>query len=393
MVENQLLKVLMLSLFAVAVLAMGIVYAEQQATVTLPYEQPYDSTECINFGVEPLTEGKAGTARYLCLWDWKVDPRILPLINQVINDCCATPEEKVNALIPLIENNPFVPSKEGSGIGDEVGTEVTPEPHELTPDEIVAIKQLAECYRGYDRSHAWGAFVDSEVIPYWLNMTREQFTERDNLEEKQVLGSHVQLLPVLKAIEEYIAIQRYLDLGKIGSEEALKAVHDRMNIGKDGRVVPSIRANEGTPKQDTDSNYYVQAKADAAQRAREFACTPDNIARKLCSPYGQFYGINRGIIQPLVTKDVVVNVPNDAMSGKTAVDIYSLYKNAQAQRDIAGGDPARYMAKINQITCDNYFISYKHQLGTDKFPEWLNTACMAGTKHTQFDLAKRQANE
>lgn len=369
-------------------------FAEQQASVKLPFDRPYVDTHCQTFFANTADSLKS-RAVVNCYWVFEFDSAIFTDIQKIIPGTNTVPNEDLPpGVIDLINKNPppkpedqTKPTDEGSGIDDRIDT---------AKETITAIAKLADCYRGYDRSHEWGAFVDTQLIPYWLNSTREQFTERDNLSSQQAQITpdiRVPLLPILKAIEECSAIERYVFLGLIGSEEALKAVHDRLNIGKDGRPVPTIRANEGLPKHDSDSTKNIDNLKVAEIRAKDFACTDANIARKLCQPYSEFTGINRGIAGAIISTDVIVNSPGGSMTGKTAVEIYGMYKRSQTERDISLTDAKKYMAEINQLTCDNYFIIYKHQLGTKNFPEWLNTACMAGTKSTQYDLQLRHALE
>lgn len=377
-----------------ALFTVGYSYAEQQATVTLPLETPFAEHNCISYGVEPLNDTSPAKTSFVCYWDWYVDPRITEEVNHIINDPEATPEEKAHAIEALVIANPFVPIKDQVGIGDELNATIHQGGGSISPEPIVTEK-LAQCLRGFDRSHEWGAFVDTQIIPSWLNKTREEFTERDGLAKVGIQegGKNLRLLNVLKAIEECVAIQRYVDIGLIGEREAFMAVSDRLNIGKFNLPVPQVRGNEGMQKPDTDSNLYVNAKALEAQRAKEFACSEANQARHLCQGVFGFYGINRGITNAIVSKDVVVNVPNDPMSGLTAVDIYAMYQRAVSERVITDKDRAMYQMEINQVVCDNYFGIYKHQLGTDDFPEWLRDACIAGTKSTQFDLKERHALE
>lgn len=375
-----------------ALFTVGYSYAEQQATVVLPLETPFAEHNCISYGVEPLNETSPAKTSFVCYWDWYIDPRITEEINHIINSPEATPEEKARAIEALVTANPFVPKDKngtniGVGIGDEVGG-TTP----VTPEESVVTEKLAQCLRGFDRSHEWGAFVDTQVIPSWLNNTREQFSERDNLSSRLVGNTHIYLLPSLKAIEECIAIQRYVDLGMIGDYEAILAVHDRFNIGKNNQPVPLPRGSEGKSPLNTPDALNQKLK-DEAIRAREFACSPANEARKLCSGTFGFYGINRGISQPIVSKDAFVNAPLSPNDGKTAVDVYSAYLTAKAGSVLTEKDKLKYRMEMNQVVCDQYFVKYKHKLGTDHFPEWLHTACMAGTKSTQFVMKERQSLE
>lgn len=388
------MKKLLILIAVLGIIVFTTVYAEQQVSVPLPFDRPFVSHQCQTFFANSADSVKL-RAVVNCYWVWEYDSEIGPDVKKMIPETGTVPNGDLPpGVIDLINKNPppkpadetTTPGTSGAGGDDRIDT---------YKEEVAAVAKLAECYRGYDASHEWGAFVDTQLVPYWMNSTREQFADRDSLSSRQTEISpdlKIPLLPVLKAIEECIAIQKYVFLGMIGPEEALKAVHDHLNIGKDNLPIPTIRANEGkTPLNTPDA--LNQKLLDEAQRAREFVCLPQNQARHLCQPYGAFTGVNRGISQAIISRDVVVNVPNYSMSGKTAVDIYGMYKLSKAERDLTAGDTAKYMAEINQITCDNYFITYKHKLGTEDFPEWLNTACMQGTKSTQYDLMKRHALE
>ena len=368
-------------------------YAEQQAVITLPFDRPYIDHNCQTF-FATLSTSLTGKGRVVmnCYYVWEFDGTISPDVEKLTPDVpgMIPNDDLPPELIELINDNPppKITDKDGNGIDDklEVVKETTPD---VPPDVIV---KLAECLRGFDRSHEWGAFVDTEVIPYWMNMTREQFTERDNL-NRQFEGTNVHISAILKSIEECRAIQRYVDLQMIGEREALMAVHDRFDIGKGGVPERTIRGDEGPPKHESDSTRNIEPLKLAEERAREFACMPQNIARHLCQPYGEFTGLNRGIADPIVSRDTIVNSPNSPMQGKTAVDVMSAYNLAKQASILSPESTAKYLAEINQITCNNYFISYKHQLGTDSFPEWLHNACMRGTMSTQYDLQLRNALE
>ncbi|HKZ42773.1 MAG TPA: hypothetical protein VJ044_17550, partial [Candidatus Hodarchaeales archaeon] len=346
-------------------------YAEQQAVISLPFDRPYIDHNCQTFfaTIATSTTGKARVVMN-CYYVWEFDGTIKPEIDEIIPDGPGIiPNDEIPpGLIDLINDNPPPPinDKDGNGIADELEVEVSTTP-EIPPDVVV---KLAECLRGYDRSHEWGAFVDTEVIPYWMDRTREQFTERDNL-NRQFEGTNIHISAILKGIEECRAIQRYVDMGMIGPEEALKAVHDRLDIGKGGVPERTIRGDEGPPKHESDSTRNIDALKIAEERAIEFACLPQNEARKLCQPYHTFTGVNRGISQPIVSRDTIVNSPNSPMVGKTAIDVMSEYKRAKDASILTPESVSKYVAEINQITCDNYFKDYKHQIGTDSFPSWL----------------------
>lgn len=391
MILKLLIVLLLISLVAIVVHSAS---AEQQANVKLPFDRPYVDTHCQTFFAITSDETKSRVV-VNCYWVWEFGSDIIDDVKKLIPGSLTVPNSDLPpAVIDLInknpppkpDENPTQPADTGAGIDDRIDT---------YKEQVNAVAKLAECFRGYDASHEWGAFVDTQIIPYWMNSTREQYAERDGLSARQLDVTpelRIPLLGVLKAIEECNAIKRYVFLGMIGSEEAVKAVHDHLNIGKNNSPVPLPRGSEGkTPLNTPDA--LNQKLLDEAQRAREFSCSPANEARKLCAGTFGFYGINRGISQPIISKDAFVNAPLSPNDGKTAVDVYSAYKMAKAERDLSLTDTAKYLSEINQITCDKYFIHYKHQLGTNHFPEWLNTACMAGTKATQYDLAKRLANE
>lgn len=229
----------------------------------------------------------------------------------------------------------------------------------LTTDQI---EKLEECLRGYDRNHSWGAFVDTSVIDGWQNATRENFVMRDGL------SKHPTELAAIKAIEECNAIARYVFLGKIGEREANMAFDDRNDIGQRGEVAQLTRGNEpslgfqdeGTA---TDAKIREQEKL-----AHEYSCSEENKARKLCSDngYGKFFGVNRGISQPLVSKDVV-----NQFTGKTAVDIMAEAARLKAASIWTEQDAINYQKALEQTICDSYLPQYKHRMGADDFPDWL----------------------
>ena len=337
------------------------VYAEQQVLVPLPFDRPFVEQHCITFFQTTESNHGKGRAVTNCMWVWEFDGKISDDIEKIVPDTdVGIPADKLSdPLIALVEDNP--PPKV------TITTDPLPPlpPSENVPeidDKLIdTVDKLSECLRGFDRSHEWGAFVDTSVIPFWLNMTREQFGERDQLTSRMLDG--VNLSYILKSIEECRAIQRYVDMRIIGPEEALKAVHDRFNIGKDDLPVPQIRGNE-QPLNPRDLVTGEDIVAEA-QRARDFTCSDDNIARKLCYPYHDFTGVNRGNPSSQPSKDVVVNVPGSENTGLTGVDIYAKYNRVKNQAQ------AEYDTVVKQIVCDHYLTQYRHLLNTDKFPHWL----------------------
>jgi hypothetical protein len=353
------MKLVMASLAVIVALAMMPAYAYTEQ-IDLP-RGDYLSEHCrISIFAFP---------QWIYTCDWVFEEKLGPL-------------EKVPDDVPYIEfpidpNSPNPSEDAKATLDDFIDTLLdrpqTPPappvevPEELTPEEEKTIEILAECLRGFDRSHEWGAFVDTQVIPFYMDKNREQFAERDNLSKRLVEGTRLPLISVLKAIEECHAIQKYIDLHMIGPEEALKAVHDRMNVGPAGRDWNQLaRGNEesrGFMDEKTADSTEIKAQA---QIARDFTCMAENMAKKLCYPYHEFTGINRGVPDLGATKDVVVNVPNAQNEGKTAVDIYAEYNRLRSATN------PNYSDEIMQAICDHYLGMYIHKIGTDELPSWLN---------------------
>jgi len=327
------IRAIALAITVIFALSMGTAYAEQQATVTLPLERPYESVNCSMFA------SGDSSVTYLCSWNWKVDPAVWELLVPV-KDESYDYNIWLDEILPIAENNPFQEPEDTQDsyiVEDETPT--TPDPFELLDPELqAAIKSLGECRFGLE---GWASF--QAQINFTIPDQLPIFTS--GLDKDQVKNRLAKAFEACRIQQDYPLSAQWLNVYEADifgmQEEAERpgSVLDERRLYEEQRLA--------TPED-------IKAEADRVTY-------PDWYV----NPYEELTGINRGNPIPIV----------DEL-------LYNEYLTAQAARDLNERDTERVYEEALKIQCQVYVERYEYKIMTyiengetitdySNFPQWL----------------------
>ncbi len=337
----------------VGTLTFGSAYAVE---VDLPLKEKFDDSFC-----SLVKEGNH--VKFSCYWRWFFPDYIMQgiendtTIPSQITDLPQHNLDLADKIRLLLERGaPAEVIPDDSPVIDDAPEEpLTTEERQIE----TSIKKLDECLRGLG---AWAAYQDQTEIKYFIDQSRWQFADRDNLSQ------NIPILRILKAIEECNIMRTYERMHLIGAYELNKVLADLADVDYLGR--PSAHPLEQKVTDQTDSMVAtdpVTPKDIADEREDMEQILDDLIEQKVFKdPDADFTGINRGG-QPAGLKCQLHGQPAplfEEVQEKCPLSLYDAHI-------LKNWDSITY-SDILQLQCDNFLYIYQHKIGTHEFPVWLN---------------------
>lgn len=346
------LSVLLL-IFVSSALFFSQSYAEE---IQLPLDEPFDDSWCVF-----LSAGDH--VQFTCHWKWFLPDYVIAEINQteipsLINEMPQHNIDLADKIRLLLEHGePSSPSK-------DVPTIIEDEPEEepLTFEERqiqASIKKLDECLRGIG---AWAAYQAQTDIEHFVDESRFSFADRDNLSQ------NIQILRILKAIEECDIMRTYERMHLIGAYELNKVLADLADKDYLGRGSAHPLEKMVTDQSDAMVETDPVTDKDIADEIEDMERILDDLIEQKVfkDPDADFTGENRGG-QPLGLKCQIHGQPAPLFESPQNVCPLSKY-DAHILRN---WESITYK-DILSLQCDNFLYIYQHKIGTDDFPQWLN---------------------
>jgi len=364
------LKALLVAIMTVAISTMGIAYAQQQANVPLPFDDPFVHMTC---WTQVSQAGGVGEILYHCIWNWFIQPDTAEEI-QLIMEADEDPALDELFIKDLVNKNPLI-IEQVEELPEDIEPEVDIPIEPLVPltweeEQIEAsVEKLEECLRGLG---AWGAYQTAGAIPFWVDESRQSFGIRDNLSQS------IHLKRILLAIEECDAMKTYERLNYIGVYELNKYMADLAGVDYLGR------SEDARSNLDTSDSIYTDpvTPKDLAKEVEE----SERIFKELFrDPNADYTGINRGG----VTSGAVCQAhgqPYQVDTGYSNEEVCPL--DNYNRLIIEQADSLEY-SDIRELQCENYFPIYAHKVGTEEFPTWLDH-CLVGTADEKLCFIGRE---
>ena len=304
MKKNISIAVLLIAVIAVS--GLSYVYAEQQATVTLPLDRPYFAHECKVWNMITLSE--EGIVRYACLWDWNIDQTVFKELEKIFIDKGADYEAWLEEVIPLIEKNQLKEVPE-----DEVGTgiPVIPEELDVVPEgeEEKFLSDFEKCFGGLEQSYAFQ--MEYEFEKFFRKYLRH-LDSRDKLAEECIAIGHI------------LELSNASYPGKVVREDtSVKTSSNELVMSKNAKVTEDKLKTEA----DVDYPPWYQ------------------------NPYADWSGTNRGNSAPILDGESVVNIPDTKNTGKNSKQILAEYHREKAASIITAEDIKRFNDELFSIVC------------------------------------------
>jgi len=332
---------------------MSFAYAEEQE---LPLDQPYDDKYCTFLAV-------SDHVNFTCTWKWFLPEYIMAELDPLdipakISDI---PQHNVELAdkIRLLLEQPDEPLEDPMDLDFEefLHPEVP-----LTFEERKiqdSIKKLDECLRGLG---AWAAYQDQTSIEYFVDESRWSFPARDNL------SGNIQILRILKAIEECDIMRTYEKMNLIGAYELNKVLADIADVDYLGRGPAHPLEQKVTDQSDAMVATDPVTPKDIADEVEDMERLLDDLIeqRVFPDPDAEFTGENRGF-QPEGLRCSTFGQPSPVGVWAEEKCPLSLYE----EHILQNWDAITY-TDIRQLQCDNFLYIYQHKIGTDDFPQWLN---------------------
>ena len=324
--SNKLPFAIIVAILAIG--SLGLVYADGADHIPLPLDEPFDDSWCVFLSA-------SNHVTFTCNWKWFLPDYVMAEINQT----------EVPALIR------------------DMPVEVDDEPEEpLTFEERqieASIKKLDECLRGIG---AWQAYQSQTTIEHFVDESRWSFPDRDNLSQ------NIQILRILKAIEECDIMRTYERMHLIGAYELNKVLADIADTDYLGRGPDHPLEPKVTDQSDSMVETDPVTEKDRADEIEDMEQILDELIEQKVfkDPNADFTGENRGG-QPLGLKCQIHGQP-------APFGIHPTEKCPLSNYDahiLKNWDSITY-TDILQLQCDNFLYIYQHKIGTHEFPVWLN---------------------
>lgn len=316
------MKTFLIAVVSLFTLAIGASFAYgYEETVELP-SSDYLGYQCYAVVWNPYDW------EYHCVWGYG---DILQSVEYPRNGTIIVPDNRLddpmgNLIDKVNEEISKLKVKDGmTVVPDKAVPKTTTEPK---TERDIAVDELDQCLRGFERFPSWGAFQESSEILNYQNKTREQFSIRDNLSKE------IPTLKILKAIEECNAIQVYVERGNIGAYEANRAIADKLGLDYLGRSEIASRGNEASLGYINEKTATQEEKQHEADRARDWACAPEQKHLKLCVS-NPFTGTNRGNPEPMISDNVNTGI---FLGNQTSKQIMDKYREEQASNILTEQD-------------------------------------------------------
>lgn len=349
------LKLSMLALIVTLTISMGSAYAYEEMT-PIP-RSDYLDRECFAVIMPGVSEWI-----WDCQWrfteDYPFSPDAQPGLLK------ATPEDQQGFDSLLIEIREYLDLGDESipenNIGDDGVLDPVDEQAEIDPEREQAIGELEKCLRGFEHNPALGAFQQSGEIENYENKTRGEITLRDNLNKDQPT------LKLLKAVQECLIIQRYLDMKVIGAEEANKAIADRLGVDYLNRAENATRYGHeslGYGEEKSASKEEIKSEAD---KWRDWACHEDQAHLKLCTAYQPLTGDNRGGY----TEGMDCQLHGQPMTDRGGEAQKRCPMQEHDELEASAPTVSEMWEEIYERQCEAYAGQYEY-LASDKRPEWV----------------------
>jgi len=347
-----------LSFIVIAVIlvggGLGLAYAIE---VDLPLDEPYDDSFCSFLAANNYV-------KFTCDWRWFLPDYIMDKLREdttipgLISEVPQHNIDLADKIKLLLEKGspPVEPTIDDSIIvDDEPDVPLTTEERQIDD----SIKKLDECLRGLG---AWAAYQDQTEIKYFIDQSRWQFADRDNLSQ------NIPVLRILKAIEECNIMRTYERMHLIGAYELNKVLADLADVDYLGR--PSAHPLESKVTDQSDSMVATDpvTPKDIADEREDMERLLDDLikARVFKDPDAPLTGENRGG-QPLGLQCQMHGQPAPLFEEVENVCPLSKYD----AHILKNWDSITY-SDILQLQCDNFLYIYQHKIGTHEFPVWLN---------------------
>jgi len=256
-----------------------------------------------------------------------------------VGDETATYELWISENLGLIEANDPQPPGFGSESDGFEEQKTVPEPDplaDLDPEVRKALSTLKICQLGIDE---WKA-----IVPSYNLTTSDEAPIFKHLEKNQQLKQLALDYEECRGQQDYSWLSQQYNHTYTADQEGKKLALENRGLDET-RYFPQ---KDATPEN----------IADAETRASDFMCSLAGKRQGLCS--GDLTGKNRG--DPNYFSDAAVNLARE----------YAICQEANVQTD---RDIRRNFINIQTLACDSYSSEYDTKKGTDKYPEWLKTAC------------------
>jgi len=299
--------------------------------------------------------------QFTCFWRWFLpddimeelrDDTTIPGLKTELPQHHLDLEEKVQNLIDKKIEEIMTTPPEPEIIPEEPEVPLTTEERQVDD----SIKKLDQCLRGLG---AWAAYQGQTEIEYFIDQSRWQFADRDNLSQ------NIPILRILKAIEECDIMRTYERMHLIGDYELNKVLADL--AGKDylGRGAEHPLAQKVTDQSDAMVETDPVTPKDIADEIEEMEALRDKLIeeRKFEDPYAELPDVDR---QPAGLKCQAGGQPTEL--GEYPDQVCPLDAYNTHIRD----NPTLVYSDYLQLQCKYYLNMYIHKVGTDDFPQWLN---------------------
>jgi len=333
----------------------GIAYADGADHIDLPVDEPFDDQYCTFLATD-------NHVIFTCSWKWFLPEYIMVELD---------PDNIPERLSDIPQHN-FDLSEQIKLLIEEGEPEPIEDPTDLDFQEFLhpevpltfeerkiqdSIKKLDECLRGLG---AWAAYQDQTSIEYFVDESRWSFPARDNL------SGNIQILRILKAIEECDIMRTYEKMNLIGAYELNKVLADIADVDYLGRGPAHPLEQKVTDQSDAMVATDPVTPKDIADEIEDMERILDDLIeqRVFKDPYAELPDVN---LQPEGLRCQILGQPSPIGVWATEKCPLSLYE----EHILQNWDAITY-TDIRQLQCDNFLYIYQHKIGTDDFPQWLN---------------------
>ena len=343
-----------LSFIVIAVIlaggGLGLAYAEE---VDLPLDEPYDDSFCSFLAANNYV-------KFTCNWRWFLPDYIMEELRDdttfpgLISEVPQHNLDLADKITLLLERGP----------PDIPDIEDIPEPQPTKKEPLTteerqiddSIKKLDECLRGLG---AWAAYQDQTEIKYFIDQSRWQFADRDNLSQ------NIPILRILKAIEECNIMRTYERMHLIGAYELNKVLADLADKDYLGRGAQHPLAQDVTDQSDSMVATDPVTPKDIADEREDMEQLRDQLIAegKFKDPYAELPDVN---LQPEGLKCQAGGQPTEF--GEYPEPVCPL----DAYNTFIRDNPTLVYNDYLELQCKYYLNMYIHKVGTDDFPQWLN---------------------
>jgi len=363
------MKAIFFAIITLFTLAIGLsfAYAEQQATVILPFERPYQEFSCTAWPsfIGERTVSTTDAVRYQCTWIWTLADDTINAMPEYPLTGSLDPETIkiwLEEIVSFVENNPFQEPEESIEVEDLID-EPSPTPFsQLDPEVRKALGQLKICQLGQDE---WIA-----IIPQY------NLTTSDEAPIFKHLGKDRQLMQLALDYQECRGNTEYPWLSQ--------QYNDTYTADQEGMKLALARGGEDTRRYMAEGKTAsAEEKLQAIADATDYMCKPANLHLKLCSAYQVCIDndlsdgdkcLNRGSSEPSIGEGFDnVNIFAEGGDPQTGEGIIEEYRRTQAANIQTEQDLKNYYDKVQQAVCDNYVAQYKYLERDDfeNYPQWL----------------------